>query len=51
MTAAVRDSAAETAKVIETPAAGGSAWEPRRCEEGTPPGGTVRVSCHKFSRA
>ena len=30
MTTAVRDGAA---KVIEAPAAGGSAWEPRPCEE------------------
>ena len=34
MTAAVRDSAAETAKGIETPAAGGPTWQPRPCEEG-----------------
>ena len=34
MTAAVCDSAAETAKVIETPAAGGPAWQPRPCVEG-----------------
>jgi integrase len=35
LTAAVRDGAADTAKVIEAPAAGGSpVWEPRPCEEG-----------------
>jgi hypothetical protein len=35
LTAAVRDSAADAAKVIEAPAAGGSpVWEPRPCEEG-----------------
>jgi hypothetical protein len=34
LTTAVRDSAADAAKVIEAPTAGGSAWEPRPCEEG-----------------
>ena len=34
MTTAVRDSAADAVKVIEVPAAGGPAWEPRPCEEG-----------------
>jgi hypothetical protein len=34
LTAAVRDGAADAAKVIEAPAAGGPAWEPRPCEEG-----------------
>ncbi len=35
MTAAVRDGAADTAKVTGAPAAGGSpVWEPRPCEEG-----------------
>ena len=34
MTATVRDGAADTAEVIEAPAAGGSpVWEPRPCEE------------------
>ncbi len=35
MTVAVHDGVADTAKVIEAPAAGGSpVWEPRPCEEG-----------------
>jgi hypothetical protein len=34
LTAAVRDSAADAAKVTGAPTAGGAAWEPRPCEEG-----------------